>query len=340
MNDQRGTVDGSVHQVGDPPNDGSDLNGERGADLSLTPLFDPPFGGRPTTNPDEPTEEAPAASLVGSLSVLTLSDVLSLLASTSQTGELQVVSDSVDGRLWLEDGQFSNAHVGAASTIGQAVFELACVTEGWFYFTAGLTSSSGQPTVPVNAVLEEVRPQVDEWLGLRSEVPLEAMVALSPTPPGQDVQIRSDQWQVLTTVGNAGYSVKTVIDLIGGDQIAGLRTLRDLRTAGLIVLEMAPSGPAPAMARSPFTSMSDDVAPVTVLPSPSPSLVGYADVLVSDDPPPPPPDVEPVVGNGDQNFRSLAEVAIMPPPIAGDPWAPTAPAPTAETNGSGDHGVA
>jgi len=338
MNDQRGTVDGSVQQVGDSPNDGSDLNGDAGADLSLTPLFDPPFGGRPTTSPAETTEEAPAASLVGSLSVLTLSDVLSLLANTGQTGELQVVSDAIDGRLWLEDGQFSNAHVGAASTIGQAVFELACVTEGWFYFTAGLTSSSGQPTVPVIAVLEEVRPQVDEWLDLRSQVPLEAMVALSPTPPGQDVQIRSDQWRVLTTVGNAGYSVKTVIDLIGGDQVVGLRTLRDLRSAGLIVLEAAPSGQASTAARGSFTSTSDDVAQVTVLSPPSP--VGYADVAMDEDAPPPPPSVEPVVGNGDRKFQSLAEVAIMPPPIAGDPWAPTAPAPTAETNGSGDHGVA
>ena len=70
------------------------------------------------------SEEAPAASLVGSLSVFTLADVLSLLAATDQTGELQVVNDLVDGRIWLEDGQFSNAHVGAASTIGQAVFEL------------------------------------------------------------------------------------------------------------------------------------------------------------------------------------------------------------------------
>jgi hypothetical protein len=336
MNDQRGTVDGSVHKVGESPNDASDMNGDGATDLSLTPLFDPPFGGRPTSSPAEPTEEAPAASLVGSLSVLTLSDVLSLLASTSQTGELQVVSDAVDGRLWLEDGQFSNAHVGAASTIGQAVFELACVTEGWFYFTAGQTSSSGQPTVPVIAVLEEVRPQVDEWLDLRSQVPLEAMVALSPTPPGQDVQIRSDQWRVLTTVGNAGYSVKTVIDLIGGDQIVGLRTLSDLRSAGLIVLEAAPSGQASTVARSPFTT-SEDVAQVTLLSAPS--SVGYADVNVDDGAPPPPPGVEPAVGDGDRKFQSLAEVAIMPPPIAGDPWA-TAPAPTAETNGSGDHGVA
>ena len=42
----------------------------------------------------ESSDEAPAASLVGSLSVFTLSDVLTMLASTAQTGELQVVSET------------------------------------------------------------------------------------------------------------------------------------------------------------------------------------------------------------------------------------------------------
>ena len=88
----------------------------------------------------ESSEEAPAASLVGSLSVFTLSDVLTMLASTAQTGELQVVSETADGQVWLDDGELSNAQVGAATTIGQAVFELACVTDGWFYFTTGLLS--------------------------------------------------------------------------------------------------------------------------------------------------------------------------------------------------------
>ena len=91
--------------------------------------------------------------------------------------------------------------------------------------------------MPVGAVLDEVRPQVEEWREIREVVPLDSVVSLSPTPPGDDVQIRGDQWRVLTTIGNGGHSVKSVLDAIGGDQITGLRTLRDLSQAGLIVLE-------------------------------------------------------------------------------------------------------
>ncbi len=214
--------------------------------------------------------EAPAASLVGSLGIFTLSDILSMLADTGQTGELQVVGSGVDGRVWLDGGELSNAHVGAATTIGQAVFELACVTEGWFYFTAGLVSSSGQPKVPVAAVLDEVRPQVEEWHELRTVVPLDAIVRLSPNPPGDDVQIRGDQWKVLTTIGNGGHSVRTVLDSIGADQVTGMRTLRDLAETGLIILEAAsgesaegadithlPAGGASASAATMSSAVSD-----------------------------------------------------------------------------------
>ena len=276
--------------------------------------------------------EAPAASLVGSLGVFTISDVLTLLAETEQTGELQVVGSGVDGRVWLGDGELSNAHVGSATTIGQAVFELACVTEGWFYFTAGLVSSSGQPRVPVGAVLDEVRPQVEEWREIREVVPLDSVVSLSPTPPGDDVQIRGDQWRVLTTIGNGGHSVKSVLDAIGGDQITGLRTLRDLSQAGLIVLEgttaEAPADDAPA----PFSLSGADDSPVAALPdetAPAAEAPRTGEVPIV----PPLHGESSAVGYHDDPSSSLAEVAVMPPPIAADPWTPSAEADSTENNG-------
>jgi len=276
--------------------------------------------------------EAPAASLVGSLGVFTLSDVLTLLAETEQTGELQVVGSGVDGRVWLGDGELSNAHVGSATTIGQAVFELACVTEGWFYFTAGLVSSSGQPRVPVGAVLDEVRPQVEEWREIREVVPLDSVVSLSPTPPGDDVQIRGDQWRVLTTIGNGGHSVKSVLDAIGGDQITGLRTLRDLSQAGLIVLEgttaEAPADDAPA----PFSLSGADDSPVATLPdetAPAAEAPRTGEVPIV----PPLHGESSAVGYHDDPSSSLAEVAVMPPTIAADPWTPSAEAESTENNG-------
>jgi Domain of unknown function (DUF4388) len=283
-------------------------------------------GKEPIMNQYESSEEAPAASLVGSLTVFSLADVLYLLASTKQTGEVHVVSQSVDGKVWLADGELSNAQVGTATTIGQAVFELACVTEGWFYFTAGVVSSSGQPTVPVAAVLNEVRPQVDEWREIRHDIPLEAIVTLAPNPPGADVQIRSDQWQVLATVGTSGYSVRTVLELIGGEQIVGLRTLRDLQAAGLIVVDVAAPYP-PSVAAVPV----EPASAISTLPPPpgsDPSGGGNGESGAA-------PAAGSDSGQSESPVDTLAEVTIMPPPIVDDPWAPAA-----EPVESGDNGVA
>ena len=312
----------------DPPDTVPAAGPTQGAGLPSVPGVE---GKEPIMNQYESSEEAQAASLVGSLEHFSLSDILSMLASTKQTGELQVVSEAVDGKVWLADGELSNAHVGAATTIGQAVFELACVSEGWFYFTVGVVSSSGQPTVPVLAVLNEVRPQVDEWKEIRRDVPLGAVVTLAPEPPGQDVQIRSDQWRLLTTVGTSGLSVKAVLDQLGGDQVSGLRTLRDLLAAGLIEFDAASTGHRGSDLGFTLPSPPDGDAEISSLPSP-PDLdhtdPDDSERLASS---PPPPDTATTVADGGRD--GLAQVAIMPPPIADDPWTPSAERSSADDNG-------
>ncbi|MGA3149134.1 MAG: DUF4388 domain-containing protein, partial [Acidimicrobiales bacterium] len=224
--------------------------------------------------------------------------------------ELQVVGETVDGRVWLDRGELSSAHVGTASTIAEAVFDLACLTEGWFYFTSGPTSSNGQSPVPVDVVLSEVGPQVDEWRALQQAVPIEAVVTLCPDPPGEDVQIRSDQWRVLTTIGNNGNTVRSVLDRIGGDQIVGLRTLRDLYTAHLVELD---GGLVVDAARSNGITSGNGLAADA-------EGYGTADRTTFG----PPPGAGSSAPDRGQPFGGLAEVAIMPPPIAGDPWGPSA----------------
>jgi Domain of unknown function (DUF4388) len=334
MDNQNGTVDRMVEQLSDnggPPM--TDVSGS-GA-LAVSQLFESPASGGEAVSNETDTSEEAAASLAGSLSVFSLSDVLSMLASTAQTGELQVVSETVDGRVWLDRGELTNAQVDTASTVGQAVFELACVTDGWFYFTTGLLSSNGQPSVPVMSVLNELGPQVDEWRQLSEVVPLGALVSLSPEAPGQDIQIRNDEWRVLTTVGTSGHTVRSVLEMIGGEQIVGLRSLRDLHATGLIELAPAPVEPIGVEEAATFAVPAASEQSASPLPL-SPSMV-ESDGSVSDDLAvvPPPIEWDSTVSIGSDRLESLADVAMMPPPIAGDPWAPIS-----ESEVTDDDGVA
>jgi hypothetical protein len=334
MDSQRGVVDGMVDQLAQAPGEGFD-SGVHGNHARSGP---PPWagvssgwGGGP--DPFESPDQGTTASLVGSLSVFPISDVLSMLASTVQTGELQVVGDSVDGRVSLEGGQLLSAEVGTTSTLGQAIFDLARVNQGSFYFTAGPVSAEGQSPVPVASVLDQVRPQVEEWQEILAVVPLDSPVALCPDPPGQDVQIRSDQWRVLTTIGNGESTVGSVLEIIGGDQIVGLRALRDLHAAGLIDLDGVPldrseDGPATAVGSAPVDS-TEVTADDTSGPSfGEPSQENLPGVL-----PPPPSAVSEAGAPAEEDPSTLADVTMMPPPIAGDPWASDFTSTAAEDNG-------
>ncbi|MHB1516729.1 MAG: DUF4388 domain-containing protein [Acidimicrobiales bacterium] len=287
-------------------------------------------------NLPETSRGAPEETLVGSLAAFSLSEILPLLAWTGQTGEFQVTSDILDGQLWLTEGRLSDARVDTTSSIGEAVFELACLSEGTFSFTPGILSSSGRPAVAVDSVLDEVRPQVDEWRKLRTTLPLDVVVTLSPTPPGRDIQITSEQWQVLTTVGTTGLAVRTVLTRIGGDQIAGLRTLCDLHAIGLIVIGTVTSaGDGTEESAEPPRDHSEPITVVEDLvtvpePSDSPDTESFGDCGEStavDDP-------------EKSGSDTLAGVTIMPPPIATDPWAPTVQSSGSASNGSGDSGAA
>jgi hypothetical protein len=227
--------------------------------------------------------------------VFSLPDVLGLLAATGQTGELQIVGDAVDGRLWFDGGLVSDALVAGRDGVTQAVFELACVVDGWFSFVEGVRVANGEPARSVASILAEVGPQVEEWRSLRLEVPLDATVVLSTAPPGDDVRLSASQWPLLTAVG-PGRSVAAVVDAVGGEPVETLKGLRDLCRAGLVVVTSA-------------SARSVDLP----APDPAPPLAGTAT---------------------EERAEELAPVSVMPPPIVADPWTP-APEPVVATEESG-----
>lgn len=186
---------------------------------------------------DKANREAVPASLVGSLAVFELSQILSLLSATERQGELQVVGGGLDGRLWVDHGALTAAAVGSSRTVSEAVFELSLLEEGWFYFTQGVRAPvEGEPEV-IGAVLDTVRPQVDEWRQLLRVLPLEATVRLAPTTPHSEVHIRAEQWQVLTLLGNAGLPVSAVVAALPQEQVVSLRVLEELVSEGLVLVE-------------------------------------------------------------------------------------------------------
>lgn len=279
--------------------------------------------------------EAAAAALVGSLSTFSLIDVLDLLARTGHTGELQVVGRGLDRHVWVDQGDLVDAS--GSGGLSEVLFELACRDEGWFYFSATDGVPEGAERLTVTDVLVDLGPQVEEWRALVSDIPFDSIVSMSTTTPSDEVQIKGSQWQLLSTVGSSGKTVREVVDTQGGAALDTLRTLGELVAAGLLSVTAAPEGslshlpdPPPMAAPPPPPPPPDNGSSDTLWREPQvpPPEAGSRDRDMAE--PPLPPFVPPApegwqATTGDEAAAASAEgvdeaSAVMPPPVAGDPW--------------------
>jgi hypothetical protein len=267
------------------------------------------------------------AVLVGSLSTFALPDVLALAAASGAGGRLAVTAPGVDGHLWLEAGELTGFLAGEAATLTQAVFDLALVTDGWFSFFPGGEAPAPTGRCSVSEVLAEVEPQVAEWHDLVSRVPLDGLVHLAPTAPGAEVQIRADQWHLLTTISTTGSRVRDVLDAMGSEYVVALRLVCELLDCGLIETVSAPSvhdhiPPAASMAASAAAHAA--AATATTFPGaswvpPRPeSIPGptFQSAPATNGQPVPPSEVEVLPPAGDHG-----DLPWVPPPLGHEPVA-------------------
>lgn len=189
-----------------------------------------------------------AAALAGAVASFPLVQVLGLLGRTGQTGELQVVGRGIDRTVWLDRGKLVETGGGGES----ALLELACLDEGWFNFWSVPAPRRGARR-PLESVLEELAPQLEEWQSLVTACPFDATVRMSANPPAAAVQIRADQWNVLALVASGG-KVGEVVAASGEPPMETLRTLREL--AGAQLVEVVPSGVAQLLRPAPLQPAS------------------------------------------------------------------------------------
>lgn len=271
----------------------------------------------------------------GAIGVFALPDVLRLIAVGRHTGELLVVASGTDGRIWMSDGRLTGAAVRGTTTLPQAVFELALVEDGWFYFTGGRSAPEPEPPVDIDTVLRTVTPQVTEWRDLLRRVPLDATVSLTATPPGAQVQLSALQWQILATVGSSRPRVLDVVTASGQDQVDVVRSLRDMVDAGLVHVATPGTTAAPPLV-GPAAGTPQPPAPPATAPTPP------ATAPARPTPPTGPAEREPVYSQA-QAAQPPAHIATpsptpASPPVPGLPPQRRTDAPLVPISLSGDTG--
>jgi hypothetical protein len=140
-------------------------------------------------------------SLQGSLSELSLSDVVQLVSVSGKTGAFEIRGDSTTGRIYLRDGQIVDAMVGNLRG-DSAVYEMAIWSDGTFIFEPG--KESGQVTIHMSnaSLMMEAARRLDEWRVLSRKIPsLDLVPYFTSREQGADqVTLSPQEWILVTRI--------------------------------------------------------------------------------------------------------------------------------------------
>jgi hypothetical protein len=175
-------------------------------------------------------------ALQGSLSELSLPDVIQLVSVSGKSGAFHLAKDGEEGKIYLRDGQIVDAMVG--NLRGEnAVYEMAIWSSGEFSFTAG--EASENVTVHrsnANLMMEAAR-RLDEWRVLSRKIPsLDQIPFFPPRERGQDqVTLSPHEWILVTRVDGQ----RSIIEIAEQLQWAAFdvsKLLFGMITSGLVAL--------------------------------------------------------------------------------------------------------
>ena len=182
-------------------------------------------------------------ALQGTIDDFPLTDVLSLLASSSRSGRLLLDGDRGSATLVIDQGHVVGGGPGHAAADAPAlVFELLRHREGAFGFEAvepvvdPLREVDVDPR-PVAGCLEDAGQLLERWQAIEAVVPSSScLVRLVPELPGDSIELDAKDWRTVAGVGH-GMTVEQLRDHLSVDEFSLCEQLADLAGSGLLLVD-------------------------------------------------------------------------------------------------------
>ena len=181
-------------------------------------------------------------ALQGSLSELSLPDVIQLVSVSGKTGAFQLERGSETGTIYLRDGQIVDAETGRLRG-EHAVYEMAIWSEGEFTFAPGETSEEVTVHRPNANLMMEAARRLDEWRVISRKIPsLDMVPYFPPRDAGRDqVTLSPHEWVLVTQV-DGDRSIEEIADLLGWAAFDVSKLLFGMVSSGLVALRQAGDG--------------------------------------------------------------------------------------------------
>lgn len=177
-------------------------------------------------------------ALQGSLSELSLPDVIQMVSVSGKTGVFSVTRNDEVGRIYLRGGQIVDAAVGALRG-DNAVYEMAIWSEGDFTFNPG--EESDEVTIHLsnaNLMMEAAR-RLDEWRVLSRKIPaLDLIPFFKSRDQSDQVTLSPHEWILVTRIDDK-HSIEEIAELLHWSAFDVSKLLFGMITSGLVALRSA-----------------------------------------------------------------------------------------------------
>jgi len=177
-------------------------------------------------------------ALQGSLSELSLPDVIQMVSVSGKTGVFSVARNDEEGKIYLRDGQIVDAVVGALRG-DNAVYELAIWSEGEFSFKPG--EETDTVTIHLsnaNLMMESAR-RLDEWRVLSRKIPsLDLIPFFTSRDQSDQVTLSPHEWILVTRIDDA-HSIEGIAEQLHWSAFDVSKLLFGMITSGLVALRSA-----------------------------------------------------------------------------------------------------
>jgi hypothetical protein len=185
-------------------------------------------------------------ALEGTLRDFSLPDIIQLISLGRKSGAVGLVGpEDEQGSIYFRNGRIVSAVLGEMLP-QDAIYTFFTWGDGTFTFSEGLEAPevSAPLTQSNESIIMEGTRRADEWQRLRERVPsLDIVITLmsDPMAGGREINLRPDEWKVLTLV-NGHDNVRLIARRSGFGDFKTAKIIYNLLLAGLVqvVEEEAP----------------------------------------------------------------------------------------------------
>lgn len=177
-------------------------------------------------------------ALQGSLSELSLPDVIQMVSVSGKTGVFSVARQDELGKIFLRDGQIVDAVVGSLRG-DNAVYEMAIWSEGDFTFNPGEESDSVTIHLSNANLMMEAARRLDEWRVLSRKIPsLDLIPFFVSRDQSDQVTLSPHEWILVTRIDDE-HTIEEVAEQLHWSAFDVSKLLFGMITSGLVALRSA-----------------------------------------------------------------------------------------------------